>query len=269
MNDKILIATGSYNRPYEFEKHTLFWLKQLTHYHYVVSVEPQQKVHYSMMVPPKNLITSSTGCYLCGQLMRLKQYAKENGFKYVLKVDDDTWFTDRDNTKKADSAIVIERHLDELLPVLERNPDIGVVGFLNMRDVLYNKDRRRFVRANRCLISSYLIDVDCWDYPHKIWGFDDDWVAMHVPRHFKREIAIYGRMGFNYKYETNKGGLQSNGGLEGRHALAVEDERMMRSTYPELARKIKDPNDPIAIYFEVSSVIGPSRPVPKDHPWNQ
>jgi hypothetical protein len=58
---KILIACGSYNRPFDIKKSTGFWLQGLQTYPYVVCVEPQQKLLYAQTFPLKNIITSSEG----------------------------------------------------------------------------------------------------------------------------------------------------------------------------------------------------------------
>jgi hypothetical protein len=262
MNDKVLVACASYNRPYVFEKDTLFWLKQLKKYPWIVCVEPQQKLHYGMVVPRKNLITSSTDCWQCGQLLRIRDYAKEHGFKYVLKVDDDTWFTDRQNTRKADAAIVIERHLDDIVPLIAERPDVGAVGFIKIRSLLFNTENKRFLKYNRYLVSAYLIDVDCWDYPHKIWGFDDLWTTLNVTQTFGRKIPLYGLMAMNAVAEANDGGLQSKDGLSGRDALAKLDLQLMQSTFPNLTVRTDSINKTLDV--DISAYVNTVRMEPDD-----
>jgi hypothetical protein len=228
-----LIAVASYNRPFDIVKTTGFWLQQLQIYPWVVCVEPQQKALYAQSLPAKNLITSSKDCWQCGQLLKIKEYAQANGFKYVLKVDDDSWFTDR-QFKKKEAAQCLETHLPDMVHALETDPRAGAVAFIRVPSLLFNKKNLRFLNRNRYISSAYLINVDYWEFPHKIWGFEDVWTSVNVTQHFDKDILIYGRMALNAVMESNKGGLQSKNGVEGRDALAANDLTLMQQDYPKL-----------------------------------
>ncbi len=266
---RILIAVGSYNRPFDIKKTTSYWLQGLQKYPYVVCVEPQQRLLYSQTIPATNLIVSSTGCYQCGQLLRIKEYAAANGFTHVLKVDDDSWFTDRKNTRKADAAIVIERALDDMSAAIEGRDDIGAVGFIKVRTLLYNKENVRFLKFNRFLVSSYLIDIRYWDFPHKIWGFEDCWTTLNVTQRHGKKIALYGRMALNASFGANPGGLQSENGTAGREGKALLDLQMMQQDYPLLVwnENREHLTDSMTLDIDTSMYVN-TIPLPKDDPLN-
>ena len=115
---RLLIAVPSLGRPYDIEKHTGFWLKQLQRYDYRVFIEPKERIYYSQVIPMNRLVITENDAGLKGQIKNIRKFAELKGYDFVMKCDDDMWFLKR-GAQKDRSASTLETALDEIAAKIE------------------------------------------------------------------------------------------------------------------------------------------------------
>ena len=135
---RLLVAVPSYNRPYQIEKRTGYWLKQLKEFDYKVFVEPSEALYYAQSIGTDNIVETNDNNGLYGQLIDIGQYTIENGYDLVTKIDDDTYYTN-DVFKKKDASKVIEQSLKEIVNRFRSVDNLGAIAFSRGMDYFYNK----------------------------------------------------------------------------------------------------------------------------------
>lgn len=222
---KILIAVPSWNRPYEIENDTGFWLKQLSsEIDWIVCVEPSQHAYYAQGIPRTHLITSKDSCGIAGQCNRILGYAKENGFTHIWRVDDDSFFKER-ATKKKETAKVVEKHCQILTEFLSKYNEIGGIAFTRPRTIMFNKDGQKFGGGGALLCGSSVYQIEGMEeIPKEVEEFDDLYLTILVNERMKLKTVRYMNLAL-----CAKGVTTNNAGGMNTHGLDERDKRARRS----------------------------------------
>lgn len=225
---KLLVAVPSYNRPYDIEKRTGYWLKDLKQFDYKVFVEPSEAIYYEQSIGKDNIVVTKDGIGLVGQLVAIGNYAKKNGYDLVTKIDDDTYYT-LPKRGKAYGREIIENSLNDIVERFTNDKNLGVVGFASGMDYIFNKNvgfkkRKKPIYGTAVvrpevftsmdgrgkMFADLLISLSCKD------------LGMEIETHYgcqEQRITL-----------KNKGGLQSFNRTE----IAKETYKIMLEKYPEI-----------------------------------
>lgn len=208
---KLLVAVPSYKRPYDIEKETGFWLKQLKDFEYRVFVEPQDYIYYRQTFPKKNIVKTENNCGLSGQCLHMKKYAQENGFDLIFKTDDDMYFT-RKSASKKNAGQVIETSLHEIKEAFENFNELGGVNIAKPTTYLYNK-KGNWIAKQTGFYGSYVIRTEIYDMKKEYEVFNDLLASLFCVN-AGLDFLTYAGCYEVSKIITNKGGLQSTNRAE-------------------------------------------------------
>lgn len=231
---KLLVAIPSKNRVSTLEKYTWTWAKTLK-FDVRVFVEPQDYESYLAIIPEANLVKISDNNRGLGFVKKeMQNYAKENGYDVVFKLDDDTtgmvW-----KRKKMDTES-IEKILAELNQQFDVQKHIGAIAFpysFQMFDIETTMTRAKKVQ------SSYLVRTEllCTEYEFSV--FEDFSVALNaIAKGFT--VAKFNLMGQVQGVPVGGG----TGGIQDfdRSELALKEAELLRKIYPPLSfRKVDKP----------------------------
>lgn len=224
---KTLIIVPSYNRPYVFNNQIGRWLYKVKAYDWIVICEPSQELYYEQVVPKENLITSSDGCGLTGQLMRGRKYAEDNGYELIMKLDDEFKFT-TDNYKSKDSDKALVEMLDDIVPDFS-DEKLGVVtiGFYN--NWRWNKTKKKYTHRNKEVYCCSLQRTHLIEFYGTQKIFADITIGLNaiVKGYY---ILNYGLGYFEQKMYTNAGGID----LDSRNDISKEAYKHMKKQFPKL-----------------------------------
>lgn len=232
MNNKLLIAVPSLGRAYDIEKHAGFWLKQLTRYEYKLFCEPRERIYYAQTMPLKNIVFTENHCGLLGQITHIRNYAKENGFTYVMKCDDDMWFLKKKTSKKR-SAETLENALDEIVSEMDLDESIGGVTITKAAGYMRNSSNELWLyKKNKPFYSNSISRTELFKVPDCAEIFIDLSLSLQcVTNGFSTKT--YGRAYESCITFKNKGGFQSTQ----RDELSRKVYPKLKEIYPEIKER--------------------------------
>jgi hypothetical protein len=208
---KLLLAIPSYNRPYEIEKRTGFWLKKLQYSHWKVFVEPDQAVYYAQTIPKAHLVVTGNNIGLVGQLRMIARYAIRKGYDLVWKIDDDMMFK-RKGIKKHQIHEVVEQTIPDLTERFSQDADLGVINIAMPRDYMYKQvynDSPKFYTKKKWMVKcSYVVRPEDMDYTDGNYTFDDVEIGL-IDMEKRKKIEFYAGCYNDNLIRENQGGLQS------------------------------------------------------------
>lgn len=225
---KILIAIPSYNRPYDIDKRTGYWLKQLTKFDYKVFVEPQESLYYEQSMGAENIIETNDNNGLVGQLVDIGNYAKENGYDLVTKIDDDTYYS-LPGKGKAYGCEIIEKSLTEIVKRFSENDNLGVVGFTAGMDYIYNKEAG-FKKRKKPIYGTAVVRPEVFTTMDRRGMMFADLLVSLSCKDLGLGIETYYGCQEQRITLKNKGGLQSFD----RTAIAKKSYEIMLEKYPKI-----------------------------------
>jgi hypothetical protein len=222
---KTLIAIPSYNRPYEIEKRTLYWVRQMN-YHWAVFVYESQAKYYRQITGRNHIVTCEDGLGLVGKMKKVHEYAELNNYDLVLKIDDDMKFS-RDGAKKTDAAQVCTDYLDEVIPLF--NEEVGLINVAKPMSYRYGPKEGFKIRKSP-IYGNYLVRTSLMkNLRAELLLFDDLWVSVETKL---AGLKILQYMGAYEDAITHKnaGGLQSYD----RDELGRRSYEYAKTIYPKI-----------------------------------
>lgn len=203
---KLLIAVPSFNRPYDIEKNTLFWLKKIKEYDWRIFIRVEQLKYYSQTVPLKNIVVIKVKTF--GETINaIQAFALENNYDLIHKIDDDMSFKDRTHSKKPFVHLAYLKAAKEIVAEFENVPELGGVSIIKPMPFFYNK-KGNWVRENKALLGNQFLRPEFMFMPKGIELFDDIYNSLSI-RKARSVIRGYAGCYENAVILKNKGGLQS------------------------------------------------------------
>ena len=238
---KLLIAVLSKGRAEKIIKHTMRWLPR-TGFDVRVFVEPQEYNQYLERLnhgdyenrthfPPEHLINIGENdkglSFVKGFI---KQYALDNGYALVFKMDDDVLRFNSRGKNKPDDEMVMEfaGMVGTCRKTMGEYPDVGAIGF-GYRNELHEKKRWTLINAR--LQTCYLIRTELLQD-----GFNttEDFAQYLYIRSLNKVTLRYGLLGIDCAdVGKNKGGLQ----MFDRQAQFEEEAERLKEIYPAVQFK--------------------------------
>jgi hypothetical protein len=234
---KTLIAIASYNRPYKIEKRMGYWIKNIKNADVRVFVCPDQAMYYEQSVGSDMLIEGAKQGEKNGHPMQLefiKNWAKENGYDYVLKCDDDMVFK-ANGYKKPVHAEMIDKSITTIEKRFENDPNLSAVAYCQPIEYLHS-EKDGFKKRNKNFSGNYYIRVDRWHLKTHIPIFEDIfvWLELKVLGLGKCE-TFYG-LYQDASVGDGEGGYQSFD----RYTMSLKSYEDMKICYPELQLKSEE-----------------------------
>lgn len=237
---KTLIAIPSYNRPYEVEKKIGYWIKDIKNADIKVFVDPNQYMYYNQVIPSEMLVEGaeqgSESGYI-SQMIFLQNYAKENGYEYILRCDDDMVFK-ANGYKKHEFAGLIDNSILEIEQRFDENKDLSAVSYCLPMEWLHS-EKKGFKHRKKNFSGNCYIRTERWHFRKDLYLHDDLFTWL--------ELQIRG-----YGYTETYFGLyqdaflgKNNGGLQSFDRLKMSKECYKRSLkyYPKLTLKSEEGNE--------------------------
>lgn len=238
---KLLIAVPSKGRAKKIIKHTMRWLPR-TGFEVRVFVEPQEYEAYKESLehgnydnrvhfPLENLIDIGENdkglSFVKGYI---KQYAIDNGFDLVFKMDDDVLRFNARGKNKVDDEMVMDfaGMVGQCRKTMSEYPDVGAIGF-GYRNELF--EPKKWTAINARLQTCYLIRTELLQN-----GFNtmEDFAQYVYIRTQNKNTLRYGLMGIDCAdVGANKGGLQ----MFDRGEQAKEEMEKLRALHPAIQFK--------------------------------
>lgn len=231
---KILFAIPSKNRVEILKKYTYQWLR-LMDFDWKIFVEPQDMEKYAEF---DNLISLPENNQGLGYAKKfIKQYATENGYDLIFKIDDDIkCFTDfRKRTTPEHTAILLEDFIeDEVMFEFSKHEILGAIAFPYSFHMFEKSQWKPAKKLQTCYITrTEFFTNDKYDFT----VFEDFAVGLDILVHGSK-IMKYGLIGQELGVEVGKG----TGGLQdfSRKILAEKDAEQLRKMYPPINFKKVD-----------------------------
>jgi hypothetical protein len=234
---ELLIAVPSLGRPYQIEKNTGFWLKELKNFDYKIFIEPRERIYYKQTCNQKHLISTENDIGLKGQIYNIRDYARDKGYKYIMKCDDDMWFLKKGVGKKR-CVETIEHALAEITHEMENDSSIGGVTITKAAGYLRNPAKSLWLyKKNKPFYSNSISRTELFNVPEEADIFVDLSLALEcVTKGFSTKT--YGRAYESCITFKNKGGFQSTD----RDALSREVFKKLKKVYPEIKERPETKN---------------------------
>lgn len=232
---KLLVAIPSKNRVETLERYTWGWAKSLK-FDVRVFVEPQDEESYLTVIPEANLVKIDANNRGLGYVKKyIQNYAKENGYDVVFKLDDDCKaHTDMRNPMSQErTAEFLNTVLPTLMLAFDRK-NLGAIAFPYSFQ-MFNLDEM-FSKVKK-MQSSYLVRTDLLCTPYEFSVFEDFSVGLWC---MTKGFTI---LKFNYSGQVQ--GVPVGGGTGGiqdfdRGALVEKEAELLRKIYPPLVFKKVD-----------------------------
>lgn len=245
---KLLIAVPSKGRADKIIKHTMRWLPRVG-FDVKVFVEPQEYNQYLERLnhgdyenrthfPPESLINIGENDQGLGFAMKfIKQYALDNAYDLVFKMDDDVLRFNARGKNKPDDEMVMDfaGMVGVCRKTMGEYPDVGAIGF-GYRNEL--RDPKRWVLINGRLQTCYIIRTDLM----QDGTFDamEDFAQYVLLRKANKVTLRYGLLGIDCAdVGKNKGGHQ----MFDRGAKVEADIAKLKEIHPAIQFKKVDGKD--------------------------
>lgn len=234
---KTLIAIPSKARSETLAKYSLAWLHLLPDtIPWRVFIEPQDVAEYdAVLTPDQYVVLPENNQGLGYSKEHIKQYAIDNFYDVVFKMDDDVrGFTDfRRRTTPEETAKLLAHLIPQWGQMFEVFPTLGAIAF-PYRNELY--DRTEWERTKR-LQTAYLIRVSCMHADRRVSTFEDFAAGLYALTrgYFLQKYGLVG-LDLGVKVGGGTGGLQKFN----RKELALKELDRLREIYPPLTYRVVD-----------------------------
>lgn len=164
---KVLVAICSKGRPERLAKSALPFVKSLG-LPYKVFVEPQDRAKYNGVTKHLQVIPENDKG-LGYALNQASEYAKEQGYGALFKVDDDV--TGLKNKEGAD----FKADLDRVIQALGKFKSVGAICFPYDFEFYAITPNKLFTRVNKRIQTCYIIKLEAASYRSDVSTFEDFW----------------------------------------------------------------------------------------------
>jgi len=226
---KVLLAIPSYNRPYEIEKKTGFWLKKLVDIDWKIFVREDQYIYYSQVIPEENLITIEVNSFR-ETINAMGNYARENNYDVIHFVADDMSFKKQGRAKKKDTHLVYQELYVDIVEKFKTDQDVYGISVAKPMTHLRRDKTKTWGRENKALYGNIFLRSEIMNMPENIEVFQDIFSSLVILSKGKKTLT------YLKAYEDaimlkNSGGLQSNGK---RNQLATKTLEQMKKMFPNV-----------------------------------
>lgn len=234
---KVLIAIPSKTRPDQLQKCALQWLNHSKYRGYVrVFVERQDAQSYAEVMDPEQIVQISESNRGLGYAKKMiKEWAENNGFDIIVKLDDDVngWAKRGFKFHYINSALFFDEALNASLGKFKKYPDLAAISF-PYRFELW--EPKRWSAINARLQTVYIIRTKDFEGDERISTFEDFYQYLTI-RLNNRFTLRYGAIGIScLPVGKQKGGLQEFN----RDEMARAEIELFREIYPALkVRKVE------------------------------
>lgn len=232
---KVLIAIPSKKRAEVLKKNALVWLIHIESVDWKVFIEKEDFLDYARILPADKLvILEETNQGLGYAKTIIKNYALNNGYDFIFKVDDDIkgWTDFRKTLEPKESAEKCEGFVKIITQYMKETPAIGAVSFPYSFQMFSQFDYKKTKRVQ----TAYITNVEDFYADPKVSVFEDFAVGLSVMVKGKM-VLYYGESGISMgvKVGGGEGGHQSFD----RQERAMKEIEELRKIYPPLAfRKV-------------------------------
>ena len=238
---KVLLAIPSYNRPYEIEKTTSFWLKQLVGIDWKVFVREEQFIYYLQNIPIENLVAIKATSFR-ETINELGEYARKNNYDLIHKIDDDMSFKKLGKSKKEHCAEIYTETYEKIIQKFQEDEDLYGISVSKPMAHMRTKDLV-WARPNKSMYGNFCVRPQVLFMPEGIELFDDVFFSLNILKQGKKTLTYTGAYENSVCY-TNVGGLQS----VNRNELSKKTIKVMQSFFPDVKEgHYKDNTDKVDI----------------------
>jgi len=246
---KLLIAVPSKNRPLQLTKHVLRWL-QYTKSDWKVFIEPQDEAKYKDIPVLKGhgVVIHENNRGLGYAKLCIQEYAVENGYDLVFKLDDDTqgWANTYTRGMGRNAPLyswewkcekLFEPIMKNSIKLLKEFEQVAAISLMYRNDMKsYSGDT--WIGTNKRLQSCYIVRTEflCPPYSEKNLVFEDFRTFLNIL--YNGYITVrYGLTGQDFSpVGMNKGGMQDFD----RKTMCENTKVIMKKLYPEVVWKSVD-----------------------------
>jgi hypothetical protein len=247
---KTLIGIISYNRPYEIKKKLGYWINEIKNADVKIFVCPDQLIYYQQSVNHEMLVSGVTQGEENGyieQMIFMSNWAKENGYKYVLRCDDDMVFK-ANGFKKPQHAINIDNSIIEIEARFEANKELSAVSYSSPMEWLHS-EKHGFKKRNKHFSGNCYIRSDRYHFKPDLYLHDDLFTWIELKQRGYGYCETYFGLYQDAILGKNEGGLQSFDRLK----MSRETYKNALKYYPEL--KLKTDVDPEKLKHDIGKSI--------------
>lgn len=205
---KLLIAIPSFSRPYSILKKCNWLLEVSKNHDLKVFIEPRETIYYRQVLPDSLIETTNNENYICGQVYDISQYAIDNGYDWVFKIDDDMRFKEY-GTRVHEVAKVFDKHLCLLKDKLSKEGQ-GIASIDIGKAMSYIRSPRKgFVERRKPIYCSYIVRPSDMAKIKKHYYFFDDVIIGIIAAQSGKLMLRYNGCFEDNVIQKNKGGAQS------------------------------------------------------------
>lgn len=231
---KILIAIPSKDRVDIFKRNAWQWLIY-TGLEYKVFIEPQDQEKYKGLVDIVIMDKNNQGLGYAKQC--IKQYAQQNGYDFIFKVDDDVrGFTNyRKKLPPQEAGQWLAQVIEDIKQAFEQYPEIKAVGF----PYSFEMYEKKHWEVTKRLQTAYIVRTQDFHVNPGISVFEDFAAAL--------SIIAGGGIVMRYGLAGIDMGVKVGGGTGGHQSFdrfeqAKKELDLLRKIYPPLNfRKVDKP----------------------------
>lgn len=206
---KCLVCIPSKGRPGNIAKYTIPFMQRLQ-LDYKIFVEPQDYISYSKYCNVIQHDTNNIG--LGGALVSCKNYAKQNGYDVIFKIDDDVH-----------SVGEIENDLDKIAKAMSI-PQVAAISFPYDFE-FYAKTSKMFTRENKRIQTAYFIKTDKYRPSADVSTFEDFFQFMQIILNGEKTLFCSKHLIKCAPVGGGKGGLQ----MFDRAELALKEIQIFKA----------------------------------------
>jgi len=244
---KILVACPSKARSETILKNTLKFLQNdYFEFDFKIFIEPQDKIKYQKLTG-KFFILSDNDKGLHFAKKSIQQYAIENNYDYIFKIDDDVnnirlpeLIGSKIRKEIVDKQTIFPKRVEALNLLIndslemfnEFNQTIGAVSIMYGSD-FHAYTGEKWLSFNNRLQSNYIIKTDLFCSEIKAMCYEDFTTFLNVLSKGHNTIR-YGLTALEVEpVGKNQGGIQNFN----RKTLALKEMEQLKSAYPEVVWK--------------------------------
>lgn len=230
---KVLLAIPSYKRPYILEKRTWSWACKLQKCDVKIFCDSKEYIYYSQVAGKENVVKGarqgdSDG--LIQQLNFIGQYAIDNGYDIVWKVDDDMLMK-KDKHKKESIPSAVDVMISNIIDLFRSGADVVQVS----KPIEYRySDKEGYKKRRVPFAGTYFTKPSLMKYDTRVFALDEIQLYLHCIDQKQSSFYTCHDMYFDSPIGKYEGGLQM---FDRKHLMSYT---YLKEKYPEIDWKESD-----------------------------
>lgn len=228
---KVLIAVPTYKRPYILEKRAWYFLKDLKNADVRVFCDEDEEMYYEQVAGDRVVVGAKQGKPdgLISQLNFIGEYARNNGYDIVWKVDDKLTLH-KGGVKKKDIVPYIDEYILKIVDKFKEGAD--AIGTCKAREYLHS-DKSGFQPRYKPFDASYFLKSEYLSLDTNVFSMDELQVYFKLATEDHLDVWTCFDMYIDNPMGKFEGGLQMFDRLEeSKNCLEI-----LTSKYPEIRMK--------------------------------